>query len=154
MRHSFRERGGGWVIAQSALMLAVIGLGVVCHGEWRARGWTWAGAALFVVGGTLGIAGVAVLGSNRTPYPRPQPQSELITRGVYARIRHPLYTSVMLVALGWALLWQSWPSLVVAVVLGPFFDAKARHEERWLCAQFPDYPDYQRRTRRFVPWIY
>jgi protein-S-isoprenylcysteine O-methyltransferase Ste14 len=44
--------------------------------------------------------------------------------------------------------------LVVALALGVFFDAKARHEEHWLRQQFPDYASYERRARRFIPWIY
>ena len=50
---------------------------------------------------------------------------------------HPLYTSVIAVALGWALVWQSWPALLVAATLIPFFAAKARREERWLREKFP-----------------
>ena len=74
--------------------------------------------------------------------------------GIYSVMRHPLYTSVMLASLGWALLWQSGPALVAALLLAPFFDAKARREERWLAERFPDYGDYQRRVARFLPWIY
>jgi len=35
-----------------------------------------------------------------------------------------------------------------------FFDAKARHEERWLRAHYSDYADYSRRTRKLIPFIY
>ena len=69
-------------------------------------------------------------------------------------IRHPLYTSVIAVAIGWALVWQSWPALLAAAALIPFFHAKALNEERWLREKFPDYADYERRVRRFIPWIY
>lgn len=60
----------------------------------------------------------------------------------------------MLAALGGALLWQSAAALVVGVMLGCFFDAKARLEERLLLAKFPEYATYRRRTKRFVPWLY
>ena len=65
-------------------------------------------------------------------------------------IRHPLYTSVIAVAVGWALVWQSWPALVVAAALIPFFGAKARREERWLREIFPEYAEYEKRVPRFL----
>ena len=79
-----------------------------------------------------------VLGKNRTPYPQPRADSELIQHGIYARVRHPLYTSVMLASLGWAMIWQSAAAFGAALVLIPFFHAKARREERWLGEQFSD----------------
>jgi protein-S-isoprenylcysteine O-methyltransferase Ste14 len=147
----FLSRGGGWVIAQSILMTAVIALGVKFHGDWTRLAVIAAGAGLFLIGGCFGIAGVSVLGRNRTPFPKPREGSELVQRGIYARVRHPLYTSVMLASLGWALIWQSDAAFVAAVFLIPFFHAKALREERWLRLQFPDYVDYERRVPRFFP---
>jgi protein-S-isoprenylcysteine O-methyltransferase Ste14 len=40
------------------------------------------------------------------------------------------------------------------LALAFFFDAKARHEERWLLRQFPEYDSYARRVRRFIPGLY
>ena len=57
-------------------------------------------------------------------------------------------------AIGWALVWQSWPALLVAAALIPFFAAKARREERWLREKFPEYAAYEQRVRRFIPGIY
>ena len=74
--------------------------------------------------------------------------------GIYALIRHPLYTAVFCAAVGWSLGWQSWPALVVSLALGCFFDAKARREEYWLRQKFPEYAGYERRVRRLIPWIY
>lgn len=151
MAYSFRERGGAWVLLQFVLMTAVILLALRFPGD-GSSGWLiLAGGSLFVLGGGFGLAGVAVLGRNRTPYPRPRADSELVQRGIYARVRHPLYTSVMLVSLGWALLWQSAPAFVTALGLIPFLHAKARHEEPWLSQQFPEYADYARRVPRFLP---
>jgi len=96
---------------------------------------------------------VALEGS-RTAFPRPLPNAQLVQRGIYRHLRHPLYASVMLASLGWALLWQSGPSLLAALIAIPFFDAKARREERWLVEAFPEYAGYQQRVRRFIPWVY
>lgn len=149
--NSFAGRGGLWVLIQSALMLAVIVSGVMYPGDWQWTGVSVVGLVLFGVGGYFGIAGVRVLGRNRTPFPRPRVDSELIQHGIYARVRHPLYSSVMFASLGWALIWQSVASFLTALVLCPFFHAKARREEQWLRRKFPGYADYARRTPRFLP---
>lgn len=151
--NNFLARGGAWVVVQFVLMTAVIVLGVMFHGDWTRLPVIAAGAVLFVMGGYFGIAGVAVLGRNRTPYPQPREGSELVQRGIYARVRHPLYTSVMLASLGWALMWQSGASFGAALVLIPFFHAKARQEELRLREKFPGYPDYAQRVPRFIPRI-
>jgi protein-S-isoprenylcysteine O-methyltransferase Ste14 len=147
----FLARGGAWVVIQSFLMTTAIALGVIFHGDWTRLPVIATGAALLIAGGYLGIAGVVVLGRNRTPFPQPRDGSELVQRGIYAQVRHPLYASVMLASLGWALIWQSWPGFIAALVLIPFFHAKARREESWLREQFPGYADYEHRVPRFIP---
>ncbi len=151
---SFTDRGGRWVLAQTGLMSAAVALGPLWPGAWAGPVAGCAGWILSTVGAIIGIAGAVTLGRARTIFPRPLPQAMLVRRGIYGRVRHPLYTSVSLLALGWGLAWGSWPALLVAALLGVFFDAKARHEERWLRERFPDYADYQRRVRRFLPGIY
>lgn len=151
LRQSFAARGGWWVVAQSFLMLAAIGLAVLFPGDWTRTPVMALGGVLFVVGGYFGIAGVMVLGRNLTPYPQPRAGSQLVQHGIYARVRHPLYTSVMLTSLGWALIWQSVAAGIAAMTLIPFFHVKARREERWLRETFSDYGDYTQRVPRFLP---
>jgi protein-S-isoprenylcysteine O-methyltransferase Ste14 len=150
-KNGFLERGGSWVLVQFALMTAVIVLALVFQGDWTLWPVIVVGLVLLTVGGWFGIAGVKELGRNRTPFPQPRDGSELVQRGVYKRLRHPLYTSVMLVSVGWAMIWQSWPAFIPALILIPFFHAKARREERWLREKFPSYADYEKRVPRFLP---
>lgn len=152
--NSFITRGGWWVVAQSVLMLAVLGSGVFFRtGEMRVVSLV-GGLCLSFLGAVFGTTGVKALGRNRTPFPKPREDSALVQHGVYALVRHPLYTSVILVSFGWALAWGSVPALALACVEVVFFDAKARREERWLEEKFPGYADYRRRVRRLVPWVY
>jgi protein-S-isoprenylcysteine O-methyltransferase Ste14 len=57
----------------------------------------------------------------------------------------------MVASLGWALMFQSAASLAITLLLLPFFNAKARREERWLREAFPGYEEYSRRVGRFFP---
>jgi protein-S-isoprenylcysteine O-methyltransferase Ste14 len=147
-------RGTGWVVAQFALAVAGLSAGPLWHSQWTGTA-SFAGGAMFVALSALtGLLGKRDLGTNRTPFPRPKDDARLVTSGIYARVRHPLYLSVICLGFGWALLWRSWPALALAAMQIPFFDAKARHEERWLSAQFPDFAAYARRVKRFIPGVY
>jgi protein-S-isoprenylcysteine O-methyltransferase Ste14 len=149
----FSQRGGAWVVVQGILLTAVAVLAVV----FRGGGFpivVMSGVALMLVGAGVALAGAMALGRNLTPFPKPPVSAQLVRHGIYAVIRHPLYTSVIAVAIGWALVWQSWLALLAAATLIPFFHTKARHEERWLREKFPAYAEYEKRVRRFIPWIF
>jgi protein-S-isoprenylcysteine O-methyltransferase Ste14 len=154
MSSDFFARGGGWVLGQSVLMLLVLALGPLCPGRARPGGLTLLAGVCLVLGALFGIGGAWVLGRNRTIFPRPNAGSRLVRHGVYRWVRHPLYTSLMLLSLGWAAWWASGPTLLAGGALAVFLDRKARREEAWLRAAFPEYADYARQVRRFVPGIY
>lgn len=151
---SFRARGGWWVIGQGILILAELALGVAFRGQWQAAVNVMVGGIFLALGAWLGIAGLHALGKNLTPFPKPRPGSAFVRTGAYGIVRHPLYTSVFLLAISWSLLWRSGPALWGAIVLVIYFDAKARREERWLHEKFPEYSAYAKRVRRLVPWVY
>ena len=150
----FLQRGGLWVLGQFALMGGVVAGGLIWHGQWHSLGLTACGILLLLVSAGCGLAGAVSLGRNLTPFPKPSAGARLVQSGIYGLIRHPLYTAVFCGAVGWALVWRSWPALVAALALAPLFDAKARREECWLRQHFSAYSDYERRVRRFIPWVY
>ncbi len=151
---NFCERGGLWVLAQGVLLLAVILLAIRFHGERFCPAIFITGLILLSAGIGVGLAGAVTLGRNITPFPKPPGKGLLVKHGIFSLIRHPIYAGVMLASLGWAQVWQSWPALLMALALIPFFDSKARLEEHWLRKTFPDYADYERRVKRFIPWVY
>jgi len=154
MPNRFVQRGGWWVLVQLLLLLAIAILGAACRAASKQFPVFLVGWFLLATSAIGGIAGVLALGRNLTPFPKPSATTGLVRHGIYARIRHPLYTSVCCAAVGWSLVWQSWAALAVSLVLAIFFDAKARYEERWLRLQFPDYDAYAQQVRRFIPWVY
>ena len=147
-------RGTGWVVVQFALMLAILAAGPLWRAQWSG-GWTWVmGGALLLLGAWAGLRGDRDLGAQRTPFLQPKDDGQLITTGIYARVRHPLYLSVIALGFAWALLWRSGPALALAMLQLPFFDLKARREERWLRERYAGYDDYARRVKRFIPGLY
>ena len=154
MGDNFLQRGGLWVIGQGALLCAVIAGGILCRGQWHSFWFTLCGTCLLLIASGCGLAGTISLGQNLTPFPKPSAGTRLVRTGIYGLMRHPLYTAVFCGSVGWALVWRSWPALLAALALVPFFDAKARREACWLRRQFSEYSEYERRVRRFVPLIY
>lgn len=89
-----------------------------------------------------------------TPLPYPVDHNQLVQYGVYGIVRHPLYASLLSAALAWTLYTLSLLHLILLVIVFLFFDLKARKEEVWLTERHPQYRDYAKRVRKFVPFIY
>lgn len=135
-------------------LLAAVAAGPAWFGG-GAPGTLWRGvaAALVAAGVTLALVAGRRLGRNLTPLPVPVDAGRLVTDGVYAYVRHPIYGGVLLAAFGWAAWHASWGTLVMAAMLWGLFEVKSRFEERALIARYPDYAAYRTTTRRFVPYL-
>ncbi|MFN0127286.1 MAG: methyltransferase family protein [Verrucomicrobiales bacterium] len=145
------DRGTRWVVVQMALLAALAVTAPLSRGGWPALASTVPAALLFLYAVWTGVAGVRELGRNLTPRPTPKLDGSLVTTGIYARVRHPLYASLIALGLGWALAWSSLPAVALAIGLAGFLHAKARHEEKILVRIFHSYFDYMTRVPRYVP---
>lgn len=112
------------------------------------------GGLAVVAGGTLALLATVGLGSSLSPFPKPVARSALVTSGVYAKLRHPIYSGILLAAAGWTTLTASVVALAGSILLCLLFDAKSRREEALLAARHVDYPAYRARTKRFIPYVY
>jgi protein-S-isoprenylcysteine O-methyltransferase Ste14 len=142
--------GYSWVLIQ-ALLLALYGLALAFGASASWGAWRWLGVPLVAVGAWVGLAALRMHGRKLTPLPEPNPALGLQRTGVYAVIRHPMYTGLLLSAFGLAILLQKPLAIVGATTLTAFFNLKAREEERRLQRNYPEYADYQRATGRFLP---
>jgi len=78
--------------------------------------------------------------------------TSLITDGLFARIRHPIYSFSIALMLATAVVLPSLPMLVVAALHVVLMNLKARNEEAHLARMHGDaYRRYVERTGRFVP---
>jgi protein-S-isoprenylcysteine O-methyltransferase Ste14 len=81
-------------------------------------------------------------------------KSALITDGLFAHVRHPIYALQMLLMACTAIVIPTAPMLVVTVLHFMLMNIKARNEERHLLAMHGDaYARYLLRTGRFVPGV-
>jgi len=79
----------------------------------------------------------------------------LVTTGIYAYIRHPLYSSLLLLAWGIFFKAPNLPGGLLALVATTFLIATARADEAE-CVQFfgDSYQEYMQKTKRFIPFLY
>jgi protein-S-isoprenylcysteine O-methyltransferase Ste14 len=112
------------------------------------------GAVLCVLGVAYAIWARVHLGKEWSSYPTLKENHKLITSGPYAYVRHPIYTGVLIAALGSALAGGLPWLLAFAIGLAVFL-RRVRIEENLMTKQFPDqYPEYKKRTRALVPWVW
>jgi len=81
---------------------------------------------------------------------------QLITGGIYQKIRHPMYSAFWLWAFAQALLLPNWVAGFSGIVgFGVLFFGRVSREERIMLDAFGDqYREYMARTHRVVPKIY
>jgi protein-S-isoprenylcysteine O-methyltransferase Ste14 len=115
----------------------------------------WLGVALYAGGGVLRLWPVFILGRRFSGLVAIQPGHELVTDGLYSRIRNPSYLGLLVLSLGWALAFRSGVGVLLAVLNIPPLVARMNSEERLLHAQFgQEYEAYRARTWRLLPGLY
>ena len=113
----------------------------------------WIGAALTIIGLVCAIWARFYLGRNWSSHPTHKEDHELITNGPYAYVRHPIYTGVLLALLGSALTGSIFGILLFIISI--VFCLRIGKEEKIMLDLFPnDYPAYQRRTKRLIPFVW
>jgi protein-S-isoprenylcysteine O-methyltransferase Ste14 len=76
----------------------------------------------------------------------------LITTGPYARVRHPMYTAILVWATSLGLVLGNWIPLFLVAWAVAIFASRVRPEERMMLEQFGDeYRQYMKRTGKFLP---
>jgi protein-S-isoprenylcysteine O-methyltransferase Ste14 len=115
-----------------------------------------AGVICLVAGLWLFYRSHADLGTNWSITLQLRTQHRLITQGVYHRIRHPMYSALVLYSLGHALVIPNWvagPSNLIAFVV--LFALRVHAEERMMADEFGnEYAAYTARTKRLVPGVW
>jgi protein-S-isoprenylcysteine O-methyltransferase Ste14 len=154
------DRGNRWVIA-AFLIIGLLGAYLPAWAD-REGVWTldgdairWLGVALLAAGGALRLWPVAVLGRRFSGLVAIQPGHELVTTGLYSRIRHPSYLGLLISALGWGLAFNTAVGVLLALLNIPPLLARMNAEERLLSSEFgAAYDAYRAHTARLIPGVY
>jgi protein-S-isoprenylcysteine O-methyltransferase Ste14 len=116
--------------------------------EWIA----WAGVAVTSQGTAIAVWARLCLGSNWSARVTLKEGHRLIRSGPYRFVRHPIYSGVLLGAVGRALTVGEWRGVAAVVLIVVAHSRKAMREERMLSAEFgEEYASYRRRTGFLFP---
>ena len=84
-----------------------------------------------------------------------QEGQRVIDTGLYALVRHPMYTAVLLLSAAIPLVLGSGAAILPFLSMGVVLIFRIRGEERLLEAGLPGYAAYKKRVKyRLIPWIW
>ncbi|KAJ1625012.1 hypothetical protein T492DRAFT_576597, partial [Pavlovales sp. CCMP2436] len=146
------EKGAGLFAAQVALCAFVAGGDIPMVGDLVRVDL----ATLAMIGGLLSLTlGTLELGPALSPWtlPAENDRSELRTDGAYGLARHPMYTGLLLLCVGFAVLTDSATRLGLTLVLAWVLNQKADLEETALEDKYGEaYGEYSAKvSKRFLP---
>ncbi|MFK2902661.1 isoprenylcysteine carboxylmethyltransferase family protein [Dyella ginsengisoli] len=112
------------------------------------------GVLLLWAGVAFAIWARATLGRNWSAVVQVKRDHELIERGPYRWVRHPIYTGLLMAYLGTTFALGEWRGLLGTAIVGVSFWFKLKLEERWMREQFgARYEDYMRRVKALLPRV-
>lgn len=112
------------------------------------------GISIFLIGLVIGLW--AINHNKRDNFhiqPKLKEGCHLVTTGAYNYIRHPMYTSVILMMLGVLVSTPTLLELLLFTTLIMVLVLKAKREERLWCGHDEAYIEYKKRTKLFIPYI-
>lgn len=115
----------------------------------------WTGIALTWIGVAIAIWARYCIGVFWSARVTLKEGHQLIRTGPYAFIRHPIYTGLLVGAIGTALVVGEWRGIVAVLLLLAAHSFKALREERLLTQEFGDaYRSYRRSTGFLLPRLW
>jgi protein-S-isoprenylcysteine O-methyltransferase Ste14 len=119
--------------------------------------WCLSEAAIIIamLGFTLGGYAISVMKlGNFHVLPRPVKKSQLVMVGPYKYIRHPMYSSVLIVAASLVAGDFSLIKLGIGILLTFCLIIKLEYEENLFVRRFPEYDAYRKITKRLIPFLW
>lgn len=99
------------------------------------------------------VISLVQLNRHLSPFPTPKNNAVLIQTGLFKHVRHPIYSGIILFAIGYGFYTQEAFRLSVAIVLWVLFYYKSNYEEELLSKHFTDYKDYMLKTNKFFSFF-
>lgn len=110
---------------------------------------------LGIAGALLGLWAILVMEPGRFNItPDVNKNSRMVTKGPYKFIRHPMYTSVLMITLAWVLNSPTIFRSIIWIALAFDLISKLKYEEELLGDRYKEYHDYQSRTKNLIPFIF
>jgi len=142
-----------WSLVLVAILFGYAGFGLLP--DWA----YYLGLSLSILGNAIWFWGHQTLGRHYSQALVIYQGHQLVERGPFRFVRHPMYTGLILMYLGigWAV--QSWVAavlitLLTAILVATFFRYRIPEEEKALISEFGEqYISYSKRVKRLIPFI-
>jgi protein-S-isoprenylcysteine O-methyltransferase Ste14 len=157
-RESHSQRLRYWVLLIIACLLIFKGqrlpyplnLRIIPH----AMPIAWAAAVLCIAGLLVALWARVILGSNWSGMVTLKEGHELVERGPYRFVRHPIYSGMLAMFFATALLQRHLAGFAGVLLVFASFWIKLAFEEDLMLQQFPErYAAYRQRTKRMIPFV-
>jgi protein-S-isoprenylcysteine O-methyltransferase Ste14 len=150
LRHVVPIFCGGYLLAKGHRLPAPLSHRVIPHLEALA----WIGIILCIAGLTFCVWARFTLGRNWSGVVTLKGGHELITRGPYAWVRHPIYTGVLTMFVATVLVLGHVAGIIAIPLVVVSLWIKLRYEETLMLKNFPEqYAAYQQRVKRIIPFV-
>ncbi len=114
----------------------------------------WAAAFLCFIGLAFALWARVTLGRNWSGVVTLKEGHELVERGPYRFVRHPIYTGILTMFFATALALAHLGGFAGTLLMFASFWIKLRDEEQLMLRQFPErYAAYRRRAKRIIPFV-
>jgi protein-S-isoprenylcysteine O-methyltransferase Ste14 len=164
-KRSVQVQSGGSRFLQAGLVLIGVAL-IFNFDNWLVSGWiaarvvpestpvVFGGAVLTAAGMFFSVWARLTLGRNWSGLVTIKQDHELIQRGPYQLVRHPIYTGMLVGMLGTAFIYGIARCFVGVLAVGLAFWLKMQIEERFMLQQFgAQYADYRQHVRALIPFV-
>ena len=105
------------------------------------------GFLIIIISLIILLVAIKDLGRNLSPFPRPIINSNLVTKGIYRFIRHPMYYSLIFISFGVFVTKLSIYYLFLSTSLGLIIKFKIALEEQYLNNKFKNYLVYKNEVK-------
>ncbi len=150
-----------WLMGTIGLMFGIIGVSAalidlaVIQIDLALNWLSWPGALLALggMGGTLYCR--SVLGRYWTADTALRSDHQIVDRGPYGVVRHPIYAAVSVQLVGTALVYPIWIVIGAVLIAVIAYVLKANLEDDFLAQHLPGYDDYRQRVKyRMLPRVW
>jgi protein-S-isoprenylcysteine O-methyltransferase Ste14 len=157
-RETRTQRLRYWVLLVVAYFLLLYGrrlpyplnVGIIPHVAPTA----WAAVVLCVIGLAFALWARVTLGRNWSGVVTLKEEHELVERGPYRFVRHPIYSGMLIMFFATALVQRHVAGFAGVLLMFASFWIKLGREEKLMLQQFPErYRAYQQRAKRIIPFV-
>lgn len=109
-------------------------------------------ALVLILSGAIGfLIAARDLGSALTPMPEAKDGAPFVTSGIYRRLRHPIYSFLLLIGIGIVIYKKSFEAVAIWGGLFALLNLKYRYEDRFLRDKWPEAATYQGKVPALFP---